>query len=445
VAAIVVVGGGIAGLTCAWRLQRAGHDVEVLEREPNAGGRLRSERRGDFVVERGAQFVTGAYRNLHAVVAALGLQGRLRGHVQRGEAVLRDGAMLSADVASPWRLIASPLLSPAAKLRLTRLPFLLLQHRHQLEPLHPERAAELDRGSMAAVLRPVVGEEAFDFLVAPIFSAIFDAEPEDLSVAFALLMLRFFAGGARPQSFAGGNGELTRALARQVTVRAGCEAIAVETETDGARVRYRRGGRDGAVFADAVVIAVPGSEVAGLCAKLTPAERGFFEQVRYARGIVAHLLLPRVPRPLPPGGLAFPRRAGFDLYGLAVDHHKPGVAPPGAGLVNAALCDTASERLWHEEDAAVAELVLANLARTPIGRLEPSEVVVHRWPAMLPCFYSGYLKQLASFQRRMERSPRMAFAGDYLLGPTVEAALTSGMRAATEISRALSRPGTSPK
>ena len=28
-ASIVVVGGGAAGLVCAWRLQRAGHDVEV--------------------------------------------------------------------------------------------------------------------------------------------------------------------------------------------------------------------------------------------------------------------------------------------------------------------------------------------------------------------------------------------------------------------------------
>ena len=29
----------------------------------------------------------------------------------------------------------------------------------------------------------------------------------------------------------------------------------------------------------------------------------------------------------------------------------------------------------------------------------------------------------------------MAFAGDYLVGPSAEAALTSGMRAATEIAR----------
>jgi len=439
VAAIVVVGGGIAGLTCAWRLQRAGHDVEVLEREPRAGGRMRSERRGDFVVERGARWIGGGSHNLHAVAQALGLDERLHVHAPGGVAVLRDGVLRHVDLGAPWGLLASPLLSPGARLRLARLPLELLRHRRSLDPLHPERAVELDRGSLAAVLRAVVGDEAFDFLLAPLFSARFALDPDELSLAVGLSLLRFTASGARLGFFAGGNGELTRVLARQVPVRVGCEVIAVETETDGARIRYRRGGRDGAVFADAVVVAAPGSQVAGLCAKLAPAERGFFEQVRYERGTVVHLLLPRAPRRLPAGGLAFPRRAGLELVGLSAEHHKAGVAPPGAGLLSATLCRAASERLWQAEDATVGELVLENLARTPLGRLEPSEIVVHRWPASLPRFSPGSLKQLAAFHRRMERSPRIAFAGDYLVGPTLEAAVTSGMRAATELSRLLSR------
>ncbi len=36
-----------------------------------------------------------------------------------------------------------------------------------------------------------------------------------------------------------------------------------------------------------------------LCPKLTPAERGFFERVQDARGIIAHLLFERAPRALP--------------------------------------------------------------------------------------------------------------------------------------------------
>jgi oxygen-dependent protoporphyrinogen oxidase len=93
--------------------------------------------------------------------------------------------------------------------------------------------------------------------------------------------------------------------------------------------------------------------------------------------------------------------------------------------------------MWDAPDEAVGKLVLENLARTPIGGLQAAQVVVHRWPRMLPRFRPGYLPKLASFLMRTERSPRIAFAGDYLIGPTLEGALTSGMRAASEVLRSL--------
>ena len=243
------------------------------------------------------------------------------------------------------RLLASRLLSLGAKARLPRLLFEIARHRRSLDPLRPERAAALDREDLATGLIRLVGDEAFEYLLAPAFSSTFDSDPEDLSLAFALLALRFVAGGFRLQCFEGGTGLLTQTLARELSVRTGCEAIAVETETEGARVRYRARGRESSVLADAVVVALPGSLVAGVCPKLTPDERGFFEQVRYVRGMIVHLMFERAPSTLPYYGVAFPRREGLDLYGLAVDHWKPGVAPPGAGLVNAALTARAAARL----------------------------------------------------------------------------------------------------
>ncbi len=105
--------------------------------------------------------------------------------------------------------------------------------------------------------------------------------------------------------------------------------------------------------------------------------------------------------------------------------------------MNAALTERAAARMWEASDAAVEGFVLGNLARTPVGGLSPMDCVVHRWAAMLPQFGAGYLQRLARFQTRIDRSPRLAFAGDYLVGPYAEGALTSGMRAATEIARAL--------
>jgi len=436
-ASVVVVGAGIAGLTCAWRLQQTGHDVEVLEREKTPGGRMRSERRGGYILDRGAQFIASGYRNLHQIAHSLGLGDRIENIACTRNAILRDGKLRAGDYDSLGGFLRSDLLSSRAKARLPRLLFEIFRYRRCLDPLCPEKAADIDRDDMARYLRRIVGEEALEYLLAPAFSSTFDSDPEDLSGAFALLAIRFLAGGFRLQCFDGGGGLLTRTLADRLSVRVGWEASAVETEAGGARVRYLAPSGERSLIADAAVVAVPGSLAARLCPHLTEAEQGFFEQVRYVRGIIAHLLLGEAPERLPYYGVAFPRSEGLDLYGMAVDHHKPGVAPEGAGLMNAALTSAAAARLLERPDQAVIECVLDNLARTPIGRLDPVDTAVHRWDPMLPQFHAGYLRHLRSFLGRSERSPRLAFAGDYLVGPYTEAALTSGLRAASEIVRSL--------
>jgi oxygen-dependent protoporphyrinogen oxidase len=451
-ASIAVVGGGVAGLVCAWRLARAGHEVEVLERESAPGGRMRSERiptpHGEFVVDRGAQFVASGYRNLHAVAAALGIDSRLHRIRPARNAILRGGRLHAGDYGSPLEFLRSRLLSLGAKARLPRILLELARTRRVLDPYHPERAAALDGEDMAAFLTRVVGREAAEYLFAPAFSSTFDSDPEDLSGVFALLTLRFVLGGFHLEAFDGGIGLLTRTLAEQVPVRTDCEVTAVETTDEGARVTYRTRGasaaREGRVLADAAVVALPGTLVPGVCTTLAPAEKSFFAQVRYVRGIVCFLLLERAPTTIPGYGVAFPRREGLGLYGLAVDHHKRGVAPAGAGLVNAALTADSARRLWDASDAEIGDFVVGELARTPIGRLAPAAVVVHRWDPMLPQFHAGYLAERAAFGARTQRSPRLAFAGDYLLGPYTEMALTSGMRAATEIARELPDDRTRP-
>jgi oxygen-dependent protoporphyrinogen oxidase len=432
-ARVVVVGAGIAGLACAWKLQQAGHRVDVFEREAAPGGRMRSERRGAFVVDRGAQFIASGYHNLHALARELGIAGAIRPVARTSNAVLRGGRLEPGDWGSPGAFLGSRLLSSRAKLRLARLPLELWRKRRVLDPLRPEAAADLDELDLAAWARRTVGEEALEYLLGPAFSSTFDSDPEHLSGAFALLALRFVAGGFRLQCFEGGSGLLTRTLARRLSVRLGYQVTRVECDTDAARVRYVAPSGERTWEADAAVVAVPGVAVPALCPKLTPAERAFFETVHYARGAVAFLMFDEAPAALPWYGVAFPRREGLDLYGLAVDHWKAGVAPPGAGLVNAALTEDAAARLSGASDAAVVDCVLESLARTPIGRLRPSDALVHRWDPMLPQFRAGYLRGLRAFLRRSDRSPRLAFAGDYLVGPYTEAALTSGLRAATEL------------
>ncbi len=110
-----------------------------------------------------------------------------------------------------------------------------------------------------------------------------------------------------------------------------------------------------------------------------------------------------------------------------------GAVPAGAGLLVAQLSDVAVEHCLRASDAEVVESALERLARTPLGRLTPARAVVIRRAEWLPRFSRGYLVRLAGFAERLERSPRLAFAGDYLVAPSLEGAVTSGLRAASQV------------
>lgn len=73
---VIVVGAGIAGLTCAWRLRRAGVRVALYEAQERVGGRMLSLR-GHFadgqVCELGGELVDSGHARLRALAAELGL------------------------------------------------------------------------------------------------------------------------------------------------------------------------------------------------------------------------------------------------------------------------------------------------------------------------------------------------------------------------------------
>ena len=160
---ILVVGAGIAGLTAAYRLQESGHEVLVLEREETAGGRMRSERVGDFVVDRGAQFIASAYRNMRALARELGIDDRIHEIERSDNAMVRDGKLWLGTYDSIGRLLGSGYLSLGAKLRLPMILAPLLLEWRRLDPMRPETAVHLDDEDMPAFLRRWVDDEVLEY------------------------------------------------------------------------------------------------------------------------------------------------------------------------------------------------------------------------------------------------------------------------------------------
>ena len=70
---VIVIGAGMAGLAAARRLAEAGLSVLVLEATERVGGRIRTVRDGEIVVELGAEFVHGRPAELWALIDEAGL------------------------------------------------------------------------------------------------------------------------------------------------------------------------------------------------------------------------------------------------------------------------------------------------------------------------------------------------------------------------------------
>src|SRR4029077_2152646 len=73
---ILIAGGGISGLACAWRLRQAGLPVLLLERGRRFGGVIDTAEQDGFLFDIGPQSFTYA-KALYALIEELGLGGEL--------------------------------------------------------------------------------------------------------------------------------------------------------------------------------------------------------------------------------------------------------------------------------------------------------------------------------------------------------------------------------
>ena len=113
---VVIIGGGIAGLSAAWRLRH--RDVLLLEAGDRLGGRMRSDARGDYWLNYGAHLfpapgslVDGMAREcgLETVPVTGGMMGLAVGSTVLDERPRRDLPVPAAAVdPRPDRLRSRP-------------------------------------------------------------------------------------------------------------------------------------------------------------------------------------------------------------------------------------------------------------------------------------------------------------------------------------------------
>ncbi len=89
---VAVVGAGMAGLTAAHELRRAGREVRVFEAESTVGGRMRTVRRDGYLIDTGAEQISlRGYRATWELLRRCGITPEALHHSGRPMAVWRAG------------------------------------------------------------------------------------------------------------------------------------------------------------------------------------------------------------------------------------------------------------------------------------------------------------------------------------------------------------------
>ena len=426
---VIILGGGISGLTAGFWLNRGGARTLVVERSGRPGGCISTWKSEGYLFELGPNTVLNNAFEIDRLCEAAGILGeRLAARPAAKKRFIVKGGRLVTLPGGPVGFLSTPLFSWRTKLGLLKEPFI-------------GRAREEE--SIAAFVRRRLGQEFLDYAVGPFVSGVYAGDPERLSVRHAtgkIYALEERYGslirgaiakrkGPAPAgglfSFPDGLAALPAALARSLGDGYAPEtaAAAVEKMDGGFKITLAvKGGTSREAQARAVVCALP-SRAAALA--LNPLDREFpslIAALPYADVALVCLAFRRedVAHPLDGFGFLAPEvERRFVLGCLFPSSLFPGRAPEGHVALSAFVGGAV-----HPERAALGEAetvakVLEDLKPLLGLRGKPVLSRVESWRPAIPQYVVGHgaLKEAAA---RLERAnPGLFLSGNLLYGVSV--------------------------
>jgi squalene-associated FAD-dependent desaturase len=314
---VLVIGGGLAGITAAIDLRDAGSAVTLLESRPRLGGAATSYARAGMMIDNGQHVFLRCCDNYQALLARLGvtdlvaIQDRFDVTVlsPAGAARLRRDA-LPSPLHLARALLRYPLLSLAERARVGRAAL-------AFRSAHPE-SPDLDRQALGGWLAARGQDERARRRLWDLFivSAL-NIAGDEASVGLAATVIKTALLGARDAADIGMakvplgrlHADATAALLERLgaQVRLGARAASIERLAGGGfRVGLSRGeeiqspeAAGQSVVADAVVLAVPAEQASRLAGPAGVAQAASWAGLGYSPILNVHVIYDRRVTDLP--------------------------------------------------------------------------------------------------------------------------------------------------
>jgi oxygen-dependent protoporphyrinogen oxidase len=467
---VIIIGGGISGLTIAYRLMLRGSvDVTVLESESRVGGKAYTLRKDGFSLESGSNGWLDKEPAMPKLIESLHLEDRIQPSDDAASRrfIYRKGALRELHL-HPLKFMMSGALPLSARLRLA------------MEPFIKRRAESADDTSMDETLADFatrrLGKGAAELLIGPMASGVYAGDPRQMSLRSCfpkIAALEKAHGGlirgmialkkekkqkgenpddvtagpsGRLTSMQGGMSDLVDALevALDFRIQKNVRAVAVKQVAPRCFVVQTEDGRD--LPCDAVISAAPAYAASSFLTQLDEEAASAFSKIPYPALDVVCLAFKReeVRHPLNGFGFLAPRGQGLTILGsLWTSTIFPGRSPKGhvlfrtmiGGMTNP---DTSS---WDEEQ--VVSKVREDLEKA-IGldsNLTPSLRHVFRHERAIPQYHVGHSELVKTILSAEERRVGFFVLNNCLGGIAVIDCVRNAEAVATRVSDYLMSAG----
>lgn len=442
----VIIGGGLAGLSAAWRLRH--WDIQVLESDSKrVGGRVMSEKRGPYVMNWGGHMYAGGGSSTMELLAETGtrsmrIPGSLQGMALNGK-FLTTGPVMTY----PFRFPMSnkgrlSIMKPGAKLALDVLRYTraVAARPGETPEVRQQRIYDFENDRTFADYIGDLSEDGKKFFIPVVMRSAADPDQLSAGAGIGYFSLIWNIGQGLGRAIVGGASTLTEGIAQTIRDRVELGAVVDEVvqNRDHVVVRYTQNGVAHEVKARTVVMATPAPITHKVGVNLGDELREALSLIEYGPH-VAGAFLTNETKPMPYDG----------TYGIAAADKSFTVAlnqgslvrgvekerQPGGSMMTFSPASM-GRKLWDVDNDTIAKTYIQDLDDIFPGFANiVEEARVEKFEFGSPYCFPGRAKLQPVLTRP---SKRVFLAGDYLGTLYTETAISSGFTAAQEAASLLS-------
>jgi protoporphyrinogen/coproporphyrinogen III oxidase len=444
---VIVIGGGISGLSCAHRLNQMGAEVTLLESTDRPGGLIGTIRKDGFLFESGPQSFQTTDLVL-SLIRELGIEADLQKADSRAARYILLHGTLQKIPTSPQRMLTSSLLGVGSRWKILSEPF-----RKTFPPS--------DEESVAKFARRKFGDEILEYLVAPFVSGVYAGDPEKLSLKAAFPSLDEWereygsvlrgakksrrAPGATTSSlcsFRQGVAQLPNAIAEKLAgrVQTGTTAKLVnhlgQNGDEYFELHTERADESTTMQASAVVLATPAYVSAHLIAPISERLGHTLSGIAYApvAVVASGYYRQQAGEAMEGFGFLVPGREKLQTLGTVWNSSLfPGRAPEGAVTVTSFTGGATNPEILSEPEDQIAKIIQSENEHILKIVGSPLTSAVWKYPRALPQYNLGHGHIVETIRDAERQFPGIFFAGNYLEGPALGKCVENGFQTAEAV------------